>query len=634
METLTAQNIFLDENTGGKGRHFTSRFLQPGLVKYSFGVCLLAKETIDKFIYQFVGCPVIINHKDVTNESAKDDRMGVVSRVWFDQMDGWYWCEGIIFEEQAISLIEDGYNVSCQYEITEYSNNTTKALHNGNPYDKVILNGKPEHLAIVKTPRYEAAMIAVNALDLTAENEDKWITIKPNGDDAKGKHLLLKDGETPKEAIDRVYKKKDKEDWENKYRGSKEQRELYTTKINELSKAYLDGDKEKSDYLRAFTDVVSKRRDDEYIKKQKELLGQLKQDKDLYNTPTIKAQIDALTELEKFNNKEKQEGQSDTKDGGEEKKSTFKPVKGIMQSLKDDYEAGKINAKEVAKELSKANLTPYLLDDNEALEKIGVKQSDTKDKQSDSKGDLDIKKTTVKMKSGKEKEIEYVDSVPEGYKKLEGAMTAPLGYTWYHNGKSVIDKERKTILVKDSDTAKNTIVQAINEIKETNMFKNLFNKKEQKMEKDELKEIFMDCIQDVLKAQNEDEEEKKKIDDAENEDEEKEEKAENKKACNEDKRKLIDEVAGMMKSAGCDDEVIRTAIAKMEKIGYDKSEAGTADNGKKAKCEDEEEKEEALNKAKNSIEALKGLISQVDVRKPASKYITKADAIELGNKLF
>ena len=44
-----------------------------------------------------------------------------------------------------------------------------------------------------------------------------------------------------------------------------------------------------------------------------------------------------------------------------------------------------------------------------------------------------------------------------------------------------------------------------------------------------------------------------------------------------DKRKLIDEVAGMMKSAGCDDEVIRTAIAKMEKIGYDESEAGKAD---------------------------------------------------------
>ncbi len=53
------------------------------------------------------------------------------------------------------------------------------------------------------------------------------------------------------------------------------------------------------------------------------------------------------------------------------------------------------------------------------------------------------------------------------------------------------------------------------------------------------------------------------------------EKAKNEKV---DKRKLIDEVAGIMKSAGADDELIRTAIGKMEKIAYDKSEAGTADN--------------------------------------------------------
>ena len=91
-------------------------------------------------------------------------------------------------------------------------------------------------------------------------------------------------------------------------------------------------------------------------------------------------------------------------------------------------------------------------------EKIGVKQSDSKDKQSDSKekkedkkaNKLDIKKTTVTTKAGKKREIEYVESVPKGYKKIEGAMTAPLGYTWYSNGKSLLDKERKTILVIDT----------------------------------------------------------------------------------------------------------------------------------------------------------------------------------------
>lgn len=34
---------------------------------------------------------------------------------------------------------------------------------------------------------------------------DRWITVHPHGKDAKGKHLLLKDGESPKEAIERTY---------------------------------------------------------------------------------------------------------------------------------------------------------------------------------------------------------------------------------------------------------------------------------------------------------------------------------------------------------------------------------------------------------------------------------------------
>ena len=48
-----------------------------------------------------------------------------------------------------------------------------------------------------------------------------------------------------------------------------------------------------------------------------------------------------------------------------------------------------------------------------------------------------------------------------------------------------------------------------------------------------------------------------------------------------DKRKLIDEIGGILKDK-VDDEIIRTVIKKCEEIGYDKSEAGTADNKKAA----------------------------------------------------
>lgn len=199
---ITAQNaIYLGEETGGKGRQFKARFLVPGLVKYDYGVCLLTKENADKFIQGFTGCPVIINHQTVTDKNVKDIAVGDIFSVWFDEKDGYYWCNGIIRDKEAIKLINEGYSVSCQYLITEYSDNTSGALHNGNPYDKVIENGKPEHLAIVNNPRYEGAIIAVNAI--MAQNEDKWITIHPNGEENKGRHLLLKDGESVEDAMHR-----------------------------------------------------------------------------------------------------------------------------------------------------------------------------------------------------------------------------------------------------------------------------------------------------------------------------------------------------------------------------------------------------------------------------------------------
>ena len=371
--TLTAQNVFLDENTGGKGKYFKARFLQPGLVKYSFGVCVLEKDTIDKFINGFVGCPVIIGHKDVTSENAKELSCGNICHIWYDDLDGWYWGDGIIDNDEALELINQGYNVSCQYEITEFANNTTNALHNGNPYDKVILNGKPEHLAIVDKPRYENAMIAVNALDLTEESE----------------------------------------------------------------------------------------------------------------------------------------------------------------------------------------------------------------------------------------ETDKTEQTEQTEKKEE----------------SIIDN----------------VLQAINEIKETDMFKKLFNRKDTQMEKDEMKSLFIECLQECLQAKNEEDKEDDKEDKkVENEDEKDlKEKEDEKEAENKCKNEVVDKrdiIRQIMAIAGKEEasEDVKTIAKLAEKLAYDKSEADDkADNE-----EDEKKKEEAKNKAKNSIEEMKAMFSQTEIKKAASNYITRDDAIALGNELF
>lgn len=157
--------IKLDEaGSAGKGRKFRARFLTPGLAGYpeQFGTVLVQKETFDKFINSMVGVPVVIRHKDLNNDNADDERVGVVSNVWFDEKDGWYWCDGIIWNETAINLILDkGWSVSCSYDVLEHDD--SGGTWNNTPYDMEFLNGVFTHLALVDNPRYEKANIVFNS---------------------------------------------------------------------------------------------------------------------------------------------------------------------------------------------------------------------------------------------------------------------------------------------------------------------------------------------------------------------------------------------------------------------------------------------------------------------------------------
>ena len=146
------------------GRKFKSRFLTPGVAGYpgQFGNVLIKKESFDKFINTMVGVPVIINHKDITAENANNERVGVVSNVWFDDKDGWYWCDGVIWDETAQNLITDkGWSVSCSYDVKLADD--AGGTENNIPYDIEFLDGVFTHLAIVDNPRYERANIVFNS---------------------------------------------------------------------------------------------------------------------------------------------------------------------------------------------------------------------------------------------------------------------------------------------------------------------------------------------------------------------------------------------------------------------------------------------------------------------------------------
>lgn len=112
----------------------------------------------------------------------------------------------------------------------------------------------------------------------------------------------------------------------------------------------------------------------------------------------------------------------------------------------------------------------------------------------------------------------------------------------------------------------NNIITDIREDFNPNIKNNVQNNKEQDMALlDELKKLITTVENEKAACEQS---AKRSVDtfnasNQEGEDMDDEKKIENEKV---DKRKLIDEVAGIMKSAGADDEKIRTAIAKMEKL--------------------------------------------------------------------
>lgn len=183
-------DIELGEQEGnGKGRYFISRFIEPGIAHYEeLGDILITKETLNKFIQTMVGVPVIIDHEDVTDKNVDKLRVGTVSKVWFNEFDGYFYCEGILTDKDAVDLVKNkGWNVSCAYSFVA---DETKKQHNGKDIDMEFTDGEFLHLAIVKNPRYEGANIVVNKSDDNLE----WITVK-------GNHIPVKKGQSKDEAV-------------------------------------------------------------------------------------------------------------------------------------------------------------------------------------------------------------------------------------------------------------------------------------------------------------------------------------------------------------------------------------------------------------------------------------------------
>ena len=136
---------------------YHTRYLEPGICSYDDvkeGIVMVSNEVIEKMRASFIGKPVYILHPedDVTPENFKKlEPAGYVTKTYRDP-DGWASCDFILTDEKAKKKIDNGYQVSCAYDVTGVG--PGGAWH-AIKYDKSITDGAMQHLALVPNPRYE-----------------------------------------------------------------------------------------------------------------------------------------------------------------------------------------------------------------------------------------------------------------------------------------------------------------------------------------------------------------------------------------------------------------------------------------------------------------------------------------------
>ena len=162
------------QNAKTWANHFRARILEPGIVSYEeqdAGKNLLQKPCLDQCIHTFVGKPLVLSRSSsgrptythptkVTERNQDQFAVGYISGVEYDSTDGWWYAVGTVHDDDGKKAAADIGYVSCAFDVTlagpggEYHNI---------PYDLEILAFEGEHLAIVKSPRYETATIRLNA---------------------------------------------------------------------------------------------------------------------------------------------------------------------------------------------------------------------------------------------------------------------------------------------------------------------------------------------------------------------------------------------------------------------------------------------------------------------------------------
>lgn len=487
-----------------------------------------------------VGVPVIINHKAINSDNANDERVGVVSDVWFDDKDGWYWCDGVIWDETAQNLITDqGWSVSCSYDVLKADDEG--GSENNIPYDMEFLDGVFTHLALVNNPRYERANIVFNS-------KTAIVNSFPHHAGRPGKV----GGSLPKGANSNLSSDIDK---------------------------VIDGTFPEKQMLNFGTppDILQK-------------LG-------VPDKPMFMSQHKFLMSTER------------------------KEINGEIHHIAD----------ETMKDLPNLLKEPLLVMTSRKNSNRYVVALNAKDKNG-----LYIFAIIEYDWQGKKNNI-----IPSVYGKdsyLKYIQNAYLNNEIVYQNKNLKISGSQVQFPRCNQKVSNNIINGIQDKINPNV-----NEHEVNNDKEQEMELIKELKKLINKAENskgEDMDLNEINNEKSEENEKKDNEVENEKV---DKRKLIDEVGGILKGK-VDEEIWRTVIGKIEKIGYNKSEAGTANNSvvnneseedrEKVKELKEDMKKDVNNSKTDYFAKMNEVYNASQQAKEETIYVSRADRLKAGEEMF
>jgi hypothetical protein len=150
-----------------------ARYEQPGQEPFTV---LINENVIREMGPSFAGRPIYVQHTDDVPENLetlREEADGWVVESFYNKADGKHWAKFIVVSDEAMAAIKDGWKLSNAY-IPECVDEP--GMWNAVPYDRKVVSGEFEHLAIVQNPRYEESVI-MTPEQFKSYNEKKTVEL-------------------------------------------------------------------------------------------------------------------------------------------------------------------------------------------------------------------------------------------------------------------------------------------------------------------------------------------------------------------------------------------------------------------------------------------------------------------------